>query len=164
MQNKTVLSVLFVFLAIIVAGGIVFAVNNRTKQDQATMEQVTPSPMEASPTTGVTSEPSGAMEKTSPTAAEQSGATKTFTVVGTNFAFSPTTIKVKKGDSVTVTFKNDAGFHDFVIDELNVRTEVLGAGKSQTVTFVADKAGTFAYYCSVGNHRKMGMEGKLIVE
>jgi plastocyanin len=29
---------------------------------------------------------------------------------------------------------------------------------------VADKKGTFEYYCSVGQHRALGMKGKLVVE
>ena len=37
-------------------------------------------------------------------------------------------------------------------------------GQIDEVEFVVDKAGTFEYYCSVGNHRQMGMVGKLIVE
>jgi len=32
------------------------------------------------------------------------------------------------------------------------------------VTFVADKAGEYEFYCSVGQHRANGMVGKLIVK
>jgi plastocyanin len=39
--------------------------------------------------------------------------------------------------------------HNFNIDELNVHTKDLGYFQSQTVTFVADKAGTFHYYCTI---------------
>lgn len=92
------------------------------------------------------------------------GTTKEFTVTGSNFKFSPTSLKVKKGDTVKITFKNTVGFHDFVIDEFDVQTNQIGEGDEEEVEFVADKVGTFEYYCSVGNHRKMGMVGKLIVE
>lgn len=54
--------------------------------------------------------------------------------------------------------------HDFVIDELNIRTKRIAGGESDSVTFTADKTGAFEYYCSVGNHREMGMKGRLIVE
>ena len=50
------------------------------------------------------------------------------------------------------------------IDEFNAKTRVLNKGEEETITFVADKAGTFEYYCSVGQHRANGMVGKLIVE
>lgn len=85
-----------------------------------------------------------------------------FTVEGKNFAFMPSTLSVKKGDTVKITFKNTGGFHDLVIDEFNVRTKQIQTGE-ETVEFVADKAGSFEYYCSVGEHRTMGMKGTLTV-
>ena len=86
------------------------------------------------------------------------------TVVGTNMVFDLKEIRVKKGDKVRVTFKNEEGFHDWVLDEFNVKTKQIGAGQEEVVEFTADKAGTFEYYCSVGKHRQNGMFGKLIVE
>ena len=94
---------------------------------------------------------------------DATASTQLFTVTGSNFAFAPSAMTVKKGDNVVITFKNGDGFHDFVIDELNVRTAQIQDGAQETVTFVADKAGTFEYYCSVGQHRAMGMKGTLTV-
>lgn len=54
--------------------------------------------------------------------------------------------------------------HDFVIDELNVKTKIVKDGESETVEFTPDQTGTFEFYCSVGQHRQMGMKGTLIVE
>ena len=56
--------------------------------------------------------------------------------------------------------------HDWVIDEFSARAKQIQAGETDTVEFVANKKGTFEYYCSVGNgfHRQQGMVGKLIVE
>jgi nitrite reductase (NO-forming) len=87
----------------------------------------------------------------------------TINVDGGNFKFSPNKIEVKKGDTVEIVFKNTEGFHDFVIDEFNAKTSQIQAGKTETVTFVADKTGSFEYYCSVGTHRQMGMKGTLVV-
>jgi plastocyanin len=92
------------------------------------------------------------------------GTVKEFTVTGKSFSFTPNELKVKKGDTVKITFKNNGGFHDWVIDEFNARTKQIGDGEIDTVEFTADKAGTFEFYCSVGNHRQMGMVGNLIVE
>jgi plastocyanin len=89
---------------------------------------------------------------------------KTFTVEATPFAFSPAEIKVNKGDKVRIVFVNKNGFHDWVLDEFSAKTKQLQAGETETIQFLADKSGTFEYYCSVGNHRQMGMKGKLIVE
>lgn len=100
----------------------------------------------------------------SPTAMDSETEVQSFTIEGSSFKFSLPEIKVKQGDKVKVTFVNKGGTHDWVLEGYNVRTQVLSAGASETVEFTADKAGTFAYYCSVGEHRKLGMEGKLIVE
>lgn len=89
---------------------------------------------------------------------------KSFTVTGSNFAFSQKEMRVKKGDTVRVTFTNTAGTHDWKLEGYNVGTKVLSQGASETVTFTADKTGSFTYYCSVGSHRAMGMVGTLIVE
>ncbi|HEY4518695.1 MAG TPA: cupredoxin domain-containing protein [Candidatus Paceibacterota bacterium] len=92
------------------------------------------------------------------------GTVKEFTVTGSNFAFTPTTMTVNKGDTVKITFKNADGTHDWKIDEFNAATKKIGSGESETIEFVADKAGTFEYYCSVGQHRAMGMKGTLVVK
>ncbi len=92
------------------------------------------------------------------------GEAQKFQLIGKNYSFSPLEIRVKKGTKVKVELNVAEGFHDFVVDEFNARTSRAGAGESVTVEFVADKAGTFEYYCSVGSHRALGMKGKLIVE
>lgn len=94
--------------------------------------------------------------------ADTGGTVKEFTVDGTNFKFSPELVSVKKGDTVRIKFVNSQGFHDFVIDEFKVATPQIREGEA-TVEFVADKAGSFEYYCSVGSHRAMGMKGTLTV-
>jgi plastocyanin len=92
------------------------------------------------------------------------GTVKSFTVTGANYSFTPSLITVKKGDTVKLTFKNSNGYHNLIIDELNIATKMIPAGESQTLTFVADQTGSFEYYCSVGNHRALGMKGMLKVE
>ena len=94
---------------------------------------------------------------------------KVFTLTGENYKFildgkeSPE-LKVKEGDKVIIKFTNTAGLHNWVLDEFNVATKQVKAGESSSVEFIADKKGTFEYYCSVGGHRFEGMKGNLIVE
>lgn len=88
---------------------------------------------------------------------------KEFTVTGTNFKFVPESLTVKKGDTVRLTFKNTDGFHDLKIDEFKVATKQFKSPGEETVEFIADKTGTFEYYCSVGKHKDMGMKGTLTV-
>ena len=73
-------------------------------------------------------------------------------------------IVVKQGDKVRIEFSSTEGFHDWVVDEFGAATERVSAGGAASVEFVADKKGTFEYYCSVGQHRANGMWGKFIVE
>lgn len=87
----------------------------------------------------------------------------TFDIVGTDFAFDQTEISVSEGDKVTINFTSGGGFHDWVLDEFNAATDRVQDGETASVTFVADRAGEFEYYCSVGSHRAQGMVGKLTV-
>ena len=87
-----------------------------------------------------------------------------FEITGSNFAFSQSEIRVKEGDVVTINFESTDGFHDWVVDEFNAATAKVNTDGTTSVTFVADKKGTYEYYCSVGNHRAQGMVGTLVVE
>ncbi|MDQ5969283.1 MAG: plastocyanin [Patescibacteria group bacterium] len=77
--------------------------------------------------------------------------------------FSLPEMRVKKGDTVRVTITNTAGTHDFVLDEFGVKKDT-PLNEPVVVEFVADKVGTFEYYCSKYNHRQLGQKGNLIVE
>jgi plastocyanin len=92
------------------------------------------------------------------------GQVKEFTVDGTNYKFEPSLITVKKGDKVKITFNSTQGFHDFVVDEFGAATKQIQSPGTEVIEFVADKVGSFEYYCSVGAHRSMGMVGTLKVE
>jgi plastocyanin len=85
-------------------------------------------------------------------------------IEGGNFFFDPNEIRVKKGDTVKIVFKNTGGTHNWLIDEFNAKTKIIQSGETVEVEFVADMQGEFEFYCSVGNHRELGMVGTLIVE
>ena len=94
---------------------------------------------------------------------------KTFVLDGENFKFiqdgvDNPEIKVKEGDKVRIEFTSVGGFHDWVVDEFNAATERVNEGGSTFVEFIADKKGTYEYYCSVGQHRSFGMKGVFVVE
>ncbi|OGY58855.1 MAG: hypothetical protein A3F24_02480 [Candidatus Colwellbacteria bacterium RIFCSPHIGHO2_12_FULL_44_17] len=90
-----------------------------------------------------------------------------FTVSGDNFRFSVPEMSVNVGDTVRVTFKNADKMstmkHDWKVDEFAAATKILSVGEEETIEFVASKAGTFEYYCSVGSHRANGMKGSLTI-
>ncbi len=98
-----------------------------------------------------------------------SGDVKTFVIDSSHFRFymngvENPDIKVKEGDKVRIEFTSSEGLHDWKVDEFNAATKRVNPGASSSVEFVANKKGTFEYYCSVGQHRANGMKGKLIVE
>ncbi len=97
------------------------------------------------------------------------GNVKTFVLTGENFKFvmdgeDNPTLTVNEGDTVRIEFSSIDGFHDWVVDEFDAATAKVWAPNSTYVEFVAGKKGTFEYYCSVGQHRQMGMKGNLVVE
>ncbi|MGH9858331.1 MAG: cupredoxin domain-containing protein [Acidobacteriota bacterium] len=102
-------------------------------------------------------------EEAEPTVAE--GEVREFTVIGREFSYSPAEIRVQQGDTVRITLQNGGTMpHDWRLDEFNAATSVITPGQQETIEFVADQAGEFEYYCSVGQHRQQGMVGTLIVE
>ncbi len=134
-------------ILIVIIAGIIFLSNRNT----------TSTNNNGSAGANTTSSPSIAPTATAVTVKE-------VTVNGKNFAFLPSTITVHKGDKVKIVFKDDEGFHNLTVEGYNVSTKTIQSGGTDSAEFTADKAGTFAYYCSVDSHRGKGMEGKLIVQ
>ena len=89
--------------------------------------------------------------------------TKVFDISGTNFSFSENEIVVHEGDTVTINFSSESGFHDWVVGEFDAATEQVETWGTTSVTFVASQAGEFEFYCSVGAHRANWMVGTLVV-
>ena len=85
------------------------------------------------------------------------------TVVLEDYRFDPETIRVRRGQEVTLTLRNDgAVVHNFRIDEFSVDQDV-DVGEDETITFTPDKAGTFEIVCDIPGHRELGMVGRLEV-
>ena len=77
--------------------------------------------------------------------------------VGGALAFTPTTITVAKGATLTIT--DVTGSHTFTVPGTNIDV-VNAAGQTQTVT-INLKAGTYPFICRF--HVSLGMKGTLIV-
>ena len=162
-KNNMMMIVIGIVVLILIGVGVMFAMNRNVPPEQAVQDTSTAQPTATETPRSVgpnDSEEQATMERE----AQESGEVKEFTISGRNFSFSPSVIRVNQGDTVRVIFENTGGTHDFVIDEFDVATAQIQGGQSETVTFVADQAGTFDFYCSVGQHRANGMEGQLIVE
>ena len=94
---------------------------------------------------------------TNPPAVQPSGP-QTYDVEIKNFAFSQSTLTIKKGDTVKWT-NNDGASHTVVSDSgSEINSGTLAPGQSYSHTF--NDAGTFAYHCAI----HPSMKAKIIVE
>jgi uncharacterized cupredoxin-like copper-binding protein len=83
-----------------------------------------------------------------------------------SFTFTPNVLMAEPGQTLKVKLTNVQGFHDFVIDELNVASKQLQEGESVVVEIEVPMSAagqSYEFYCSVGNHRAQGMVGTLEV-
>lgn len=92
------------------------------------------------------------------------GALKEVKMTAKQFSFSPTEIRVKKGERVRLVVTNEDVSHGIAIPAFNVNLQ-LNPGETGTAEFVADKSGSYPFFCNVfcgSGHRDM--KGTLIVE
>src|SRR3989344_789036 len=135
-MNKGVLVGIIVFILVIgLIGGGIWVANNANLKPQSSSPNTETIEALTVPTT--------VPETTTTSEIEANGKEVEFTVDGSNFKYVPATLKVKKGDTVRVLFKNVGGFHDFVIDEFEVKSNQIGDGDEEEVEFIASKTGAF---------------------
>ncbi len=121
------------------------------------------------------SEPAG------PTATPASAIDSELTVIAFEWGFGPEGIILQQGEEVRITLKNDGEIiHNLKVNDLEVDLiedmssggfsaddgELLVGADSDnigTITFIPLEPGEYAFFCSIGNHRQLGMEGRLIV-
>lgn len=76
------------------------------------------------------------------------------------YAFSPSSVTVIEGDTIHFVFINpEDDVHSFVLPDFSV---ALPPQKTTTATYVAKRAGIFAFTCSIPTHLPM-MWGELVV-
>ena len=138
-------------VGILLAGGLYYWFSTQGSMTNTEMTSST-APVSASPSSATTA--ATVMTDTD---------VKVFTLEAGSFYYKPNVINVKKGDKVKAIMNSVDMMHDFVIDELNIKSAIAKSGSSAEVEFTADKVGSFEFYCSVGSHRKMGMVGTLVV-
>jgi plastocyanin len=101
--------------------------------------------------------------------ANASAANWTVNVGGAQLVFSPATLTISAGD--TVTFVNQGGFHNVVADDGSFRCAQSCSGSggdpdstlwSSTVTLASP--GTFGYHCEIHGAAGQGMFGTITVQ
>jgi plastocyanin len=88
-----------------------------------------------------------------------------FYISGTEYSFDPSSITVRPGETVRISFQNDGELpHNLTISALGIGTRTIAPGVVDTIEFTAPVAGTYDFFCSVSGHKESGMTGTLIVE
>ena len=65
-----------------------------------------------------------------------------------NFAFTPGTLNLKKGEKVKLVLNGVSGIHSFASKDLGINQQV-SAGETVTIEIPTDTAGTFSFRCAV---------------
>lgn len=84
-----------------------------------------------------------------------------------DFRMDPSTITLKAGQPLQVTFRNDGEIlHDFTAEQgLSKPVTILEqGGQSGTATLMYAKPGTYKFLCSQPGHDQLGMHGTITVE
>lgn len=149
-----------VIVILLLAGAFIFIKSNGTNE-MAEKEEQSTGTMEESTNSMMKEESSNQAEGS---AMMEEGKVNEIAVEAGSFYYKPNVITVKKGEKVRIVMNSVSMMHDFNIDELGVKLPIVKNGETGTVEFVADKVGTFEYYCSVGNHRAQGQVGTITIE
>jgi heme/copper-type cytochrome/quinol oxidase subunit 2 len=90
--------------------------------------------------------------------------TRKIEVVAHKFAFEPSTIEVKAGEPVEITFRSQDTKHGFACKELGLEKVVFSKDEPATVTFTPSKPGTYPFkcarFCGLGHGK---MKGEIVV-
>lgn len=146
-MNPTKVAIIVIVLVVIAGAAYLFTTQNPTSKNSESNESM----MEET------------IEETSEMVDDADTDIVTIDMTGENFRFSEDEISVQAGQTVRVVLTANDMQHDFVIDELDVKSDIAATGETVEVEFTPTEAGEYEFYCSVGQHRANGMVGTLTV-
>jgi heme/copper-type cytochrome/quinol oxidase subunit 2 len=73
---------------------------------------------------------------------------RTFRIDAQQYAYSPSELKVNTGDTVILQLVSNDVVHGLYVDGYDISVEA-DPGETATLTFVADKRGSFRFRCNV---------------
>jgi plastocyanin len=107
-------------------------------------------------TTSPTTVSTAAAETPSSTPAASSGAAAPLTLVAQDFSFTPTTLQVAPGSTVTISLQNTGKVkHNFTADAVKSNVD-MDPGSTTTATFTAPASGTIAFHCEYHPTKMVG--------
>lgn len=144
-KSNLVLTIAFVLMAVAVLAAVAYAVGNSFKKDKQ--------PSQATNTTSYNvATPQASTESATPVATENSAASPSATtplpktIDIKNFAYSPSNLIVKPGETVTVK-NSDSVAHSLTEDTNLFDTGLIQPGESKTF-IVPSKAGSYKVHCA----------------
>jgi len=158
MEKKgNIFIIVIIVLVVLIGGFFVFkggfnSSSNNGAQDIIALEEESSLEIEIIPETEETKE------------TEEVPAAKEFNVIAKQWDFSPRTITVDEGDTVILNIESIDVNHGFVLSTFGI-SEFLSSGNTVKVEFIADKKGTFSFFCNVQCGSGHGsMRGTLVVQ
>jgi len=73
---------------------------------------------------------------------------RTFVIDARQYAYSPSELQVNQGDTVTIKLISTDVVHGLYVDGYDISIEA-DPGQTATLTFTADKAGSFRFRCNI---------------
>ena len=103
---------------------------------------------------------SSAASSSAETSSDSGGSAQALTATEQDFSISLDQKTLKAGSYTITVVNNGSSTHDLAVAEdgtTKATSDKVGPGEKTTFTVDLD-AGKYVFYCSVGNHRAMGME------
>ncbi len=95
---------------------------------------------------------------------EPTGKVARFDVEVSEWYFDPNDIRVKAGDRVDIVLTSRKGSHFFILPDFELQAEV-PAGQTRTVSFIADRRGTFRFgSCEWDGSALQVMKGRISID
>ncbi|MBI2629438.1 cupredoxin family copper-binding protein [Candidatus Pacearchaeota archaeon] len=153
-NNGLIIGVVIILIAVVLIGGLTaYILSNNTTSNSNTNTNLPYSNTQPSTNTETNANPPVTNASANPTTSTP----KTYDVEIKNFAFSPSSLTIKKGDSVRWT-NRDSVEHTATSDNNAFDSSLLSNDESFTFTF--NEAGEFSYHCTPHPY----MKAKIIVE
>jgi plastocyanin len=162
-MNKNIYIVVSVIIVLVLLAGIIVFINannSSPKPTTTTPEVVTGPPGRPNP---VSNRPT----QQSPVGENGNQDVLDYAIEMVSYFFEPNIMEAEAGQTLQVKLTStDGTHHNFVIDELGVRSSTLGVGESETIEILipSDASGkTYTFYCSQPGHRQNGQVGTLTI-
>lgn len=162
LMSKKQVSMVAVVLAILILAGIYWigmGIPVSQPKKLHSLDQIDPRTGRTTPAPLTTRQKEQLTNDTSSSAKQ-----KIFDIVAGNFYFSPNKITVNEGDTIIINLMSRNGLHDFIIDDLHIRTPLLQDGRMVSVRFIAEKKGIYAFYSDTPPDRHYNMKGILVIQ